>query len=426
MSSSKSNTTLSLPELLAPAGSYEKLVTAIHYGADAVYFGGEQYSLRARATNFSEEDIIRGVDYAHAHGVRVYATVNIYAHNADLVGLGPYLLFLHQAGVDALIVADPGVIRLARREVPKMELHLSTQANVTNLEHARFWEDLGLSRINLARELGLAEIQTIRQATDIALEVFVHGSLCISYSGRCLLSTYFTGRDANQGDCAHPCRYSYALVEEKRPNQYFPVEEDERGTYIFNSKDLCLLGQLPAMVASGVHALKIEGRMKSVGYVGAVVRLYRLALNWLQEEASKGKSLAELALPAEFFQELAKIGTRGQSENFFQGVPTDADMLYKTPRLMQSYVPVGLVLQENPLFIETRQVLLLGDEVEYLAPRVLSPVIFRVIAMETPEGQACTRANPGQKIHLVTEPLLLGAIPGSLMRKNLADKVQCD
>ena len=275
--------TIEVPELLAPAGNFDKLVMAIHYGADAVYLGGLKYSLRARAGNFDDTGIIRAVDYAHAHGVKVYITVNIFAHNRDLDGLSDDLIFLRKADVDGLIIADPGIFHIARQVVPELPLHLSTQANVTNVASAQFWQQQGVSRLNLARELGLEEIRQVRRGTDVELEIFVHGALCISYSGRCMLSNYFTGRDANQGDCAHPCRYSYKLVEEKRPDQYFPVEEDERGTYIFNSRDLCLLQRLPELVSAGVDSIKIEGRMKSIGYVGSVVRLYRAALDWIKK-----------------------------------------------------------------------------------------------------------------------------------------------
>jgi putative protease len=244
-----------IPELLAPAGNMEKLKTAIHYGADAVYLGGRKYSLRARAGNFDDREIRQAVDYAHDRGVKVYITINIFAHNRDLDGLEEYLLVLEDADVDGLIVADPGILFICNQTVPKMPIHLSTQANVTNGASARFWAAQGVARLNLARELGLVEIREIRQATDIQLEIFVHGALCISYSGRCMLSNYFTGRDANQGDCAHPCRYSYTIVEEKRPGQYFPVEEDERGTYIFNSRDLCLLGRLPELIGAGADSI---------------------------------------------------------------------------------------------------------------------------------------------------------------------------
>ncbi len=410
---------LTLPELLAPAGSLEKLRVAVHYGADAVYLAGKQHSLRARAVNFSEHELRQGVDYAHNHGVKVYAALNIFAHNNDLDELASSLAFLAAAGVDACIVADPGVIRLAKQRVPAMPLHLSTQANVTNREHARFWEEQGLHRLNLARELSLQEIEAIRAAVDCELEVFVHGALCISYSGRCLLSSYFTSRDANQGDCAQPCRYSYALVEEKRPGQYFPVVEDERGTYIFNSRDLCLLRHLPVLVQAGVDSLKIEGRMKSVGYVGAVVHLYRQALLWIRAQVSAGANLHSLVLPQEFFAELETIGTRGYTENFFQGSPDAGDTLHQASRLAQSHVPVGLVRQAEPLFIETRHMLAVGDEVECLVPGRFQPLSARVAAMEDEKGQAQERAHAGRLLRIQLDPEIAELSPHSLLRKKL-------
>ena len=410
--------TLAIPELLAPAGSFEKMVTAIHYGADAVYLGGKQYSLRARAANFTGDDLPRAVAYAHERGVKVYVTVNIFAHNRDLADLEPYLLDLQAYGVDGLIISDPGILSIARRVLPSMALHLSTQANVTNSASAQFWADQGVRHLNLARELGLEEIQAIRQATTAELEVFVHGALCISYSGRCMLSSYFTGRSANHGDCAHPCRYSYAVVEEKRPGQYFPVEEDERGTYIFNAKDLCLLAQLPRLVAAGVSALKIEGRMKSVGYVGAVVRVYRLALDWIKMQLFSGESAVSLVLPGSFHNEISKIGTRGQTENFFSAKPSSSDMLYDRMRLEQNYVPVALVLDTAPLQVETRQVLHCGDQLEYLG-RAIEPVQTHVVGMSLDGQTEVARANPGQRVTLRTEPPLLDAEKNAILRKQI-------
>ena len=296
---------MKLPELLAPAGNFEKMQTAIHYGADAVYLGGKKFSLRAHATNFSDEEIGQAVAYAHERGVQVYTTLNIFAHNDDLAELPAYLAALQEAKVDGLIISDPGILAVARRTVPQLPIHLSTQANVTNLESVRFWVGQGVKRLNLARELSLAEIAQIRQATEAELEIFVHGALCISYSGRCLLSLYLTGRDANQGNCAHPCRYHYRLEEEKRPGQFFPVEEDSRGTYIFNAKDLCLLHRLPDLIRTGADSLKLEGRMKSVYYVGAITRLYRAALDFWKAQG------LDAALPETFGEELLKIGSRG-------------------------------------------------------------------------------------------------------------------
>lgn len=407
-----------LPELLAPVGNFEKLVTAIHYGADAVYLGGKAFSLRARAGNFDEPGLYRAIGYAHEHGVKVYVTVNIFAHNRDLEELAPYLTMLRDARADGIIVSDPGILAISRQLVPDMPLHLSTQANVTNGASARFWAEQGVSRLNLARELGLAEIRAIRAATGAELEVFVHGALCISYSGRCMLSNYFTGRNANQGDCAHPCRYSYAVVEEKRPGQYFPVEEDERGTYIFNARDLCLLKQLPLLVDAGVNAIKIEGRMKSAGYVGAVVRLYRQALDWIGEQIFSGQSALSLRLPESFHNELSKIGTRGQSENFFSARPSSEDMLYDRMRIEQSWVPVGIVRQTAPLLIETRHVLNRGDQVEYLG-RGIEPDRVTVTAMALEDGTPLMRANPGNRVLLETEPSLEHVEIHALLRKRI-------
>jgi putative protease len=409
---------IKIPELLAPAGNMEKLRTAVHYGADAVYLGGSRFSLRARAGNFNEQGIAEAVAHAHEHGVRVYVTINIFAHNRDLEGLEAYLHSLHAAGVDGLIVADPGILLICRETVPRLSLHLSTQANVTNAASARFWAGQGVGRLNLARELGLGEIREIRAATDVELEIFVHGALCISYSGRCMLSNYFTGRDANHGDCAHPCRYSYKLVEEKRPGQYFPVEEDERGTYIFNSRDLCLLQRLPELIGAGADAVKIEGRMKSMGYVGAVVRVYRAALDYIEKQLFSGTPLANIKLPETFANEINKIGTRGRTENFFAAPPSSEDMLYDTMRAVQPHAPVGIVRDTSPLLIETRNVLETGDRVEYLG-RELEPVRCTVVAMTDREGTPIDRANPGSLVLLTTEPELEAPEILSILRKKL-------
>lgn len=418
MNKQTSSRDLKIPELLAPAGSFEKLTTAIHYGADAVYLGGKLFSLRARAANFDEFGLRRAIAYGHDHNVKIYVTVNIFAHNRDLEHLEAYLLLLEEAGADGLIVSDPGILAIARRVVPDMPLHLSTQANVTNHASVRFWGQQGICRVNLARELGLEEIGAIRAATAVELEVFVHGALCISYSGRCMLSSYFTGRDANQGDCAHPCRYSYALVEEKRPGMYFPVEEDHRGTYIFNSRDLCLLHRLPQLIAAGVDAIKIEGRMKSIGYTAAVVRLYRLALDWIEKQLVSGIAPETLVLPETFLKESEKIGTRGHSENFFTTSPSSEDMIYDTMRLEQRYVPVAIVRDVEPLLIETRHVLTLGDRIEYLG-RTIEPDTVIVTGMWLQDGTPRERANPGTLILLQTNPPLLSIEMQSLLRKHI-------
>ena len=412
-----------IPELLAPAGTFEKLVTAIHYGADAVYLGGPQFSLRARAGNFTPEAMAEAIAYAHAHGVKVYVTLNILAHNQDLAGLDAYLLSLWDLAADGLIIADPGILTRARRLVPGLAVHLSTQANVTNYAAAAFWLSQGASRLNLARELSLAEITEIRRQVGGELEVFVHGSLCISYSGRCMLSNYMTGRDANQGDCAHPCRYSYALTEEKRPGQYFPVEEDERGTYIFNSKDLCLLERLPELVAAGVNSLKIEGRMKSIFYVGGVVRIYRAALDYLAAlPVEAWRDPAAIVLPPIFKAEIAKTGTRGATENFIDQRPGGGEMIYHTSREQQSVLPVAVIKEagESPL-VEVRNVLKTGDMIEYMGTGIEVTAVT-VAVMRTEKGEEISRANPGNRVFLSTEPTLAGAeVNGMLRRREIED-----
>lgn len=408
---------MKLPELLAPAGNFEKMQTAIHYGADAVYLGGKKFSLRAHATNFDDGEIARAVAYAHDHGVQVYTTLNIFAHNDDLAALPDYLATLREAGVDGLIISDPGILAVARRTVPQLPIHLSTQANVTNREAVRFWAEQGVKRLNLARELSLAEISEIRLASEVELEVFVHGALCISYSGRCLLSLYLTGRDANQGNCAHPCRYHYRLEEEKRPGQFFPVEEDEHGTYIFNAKDLCLLNRLPDLIRAGADSLKIEGRMKSVYYVGAITRLYRAALDhWAAQDCNQ--TPAELRLPEAFRAELLKIGSRGYTENFFDHQPTAADMLYNGPLISYEYAPVGIVRQASPQpVIETRNPIKVGDRIEYLG-RGLTNSEHTVVCLTGREG-LLSRANPNSQITLTLDPAPQACEVNGLFRKKM-------
>ncbi len=408
-----------LPELLAPAGNYEKLVTAVHYGADAVYLGGKMFSLRAKAGNFSHQAMQAGVQYAHAHGVKVYVTVNIIAHNNDLQGLEEYLLGLQQIQVDGLIISDPGILAIAHKIVPDLPIHLSTQANVTNHASADFWLEHGAGRLNLARELSLEEIREIRTKVTGELEIFVHGAICISYSGRCMLSNYMTGRDANRGNCAHPCRYSYGLVEEKRPGEYFPVEEDGRGTYIFNSKDLCLLEMLPQLVAVGVDSLKIEGRMKSIFYVGGVVRVYRAALDYLgQLSAQEWLEPDSIRLPEELVQEIQKTGTRGATENFIKERPGASEMIYSSSRTVQTYEPVAVIRETGatPL-VEIRNTVFAGEQIEYMN-RTIGVLALKIVAMCNEEGRAMTKANPGNRVLLKTEPnLVSGEVSGILRRK---------
>ncbi len=408
-----------LPELLAPAGNYEKLITAVHYGANAVYLGGKRFSLRAKAGNFDDEMMRQGVLFAHEHGVKVYATINIIAHNSDLVGLDSYLTTLKNLAVDGIIISDPGILNHARKIVPTLPIHLSTQANVTNHASASFWLAQGAVRLNLARELSLEEIKEIRAKVTGELEIFVHGALCISYSGRCMLSNYMTGRDANQGSCAHPCRFSYTLLEEKRPGEYFPVEEDERGTYIFNSKDLCLLDMLPQLVAAGVDSLKIEGRMKSIFYVGGVVRVYRAALDFLAQLPKEAwEDPSAIRMPEQLTQELQKTGTRGITENFINERPGSKEMIYTSSRAEQSYEPVAVIRNpgEAPL-VEMRNQAMPGEQIEYMKQGA-GLITLKIVAMTDETGTAIIKANPGNLVVMTTDPPLSdGAAHGILRRK---------
>ncbi|SFR02940.1 peptidase U32 family protein [Desulfoscipio geothermicus] len=353
------------PEILAPAGSPEKLAYAIAYGADAVYLGGTGFGLRAAAAVFDPEAIARAVEYAHRRGVKVYVTVNIFAHNRDIEALPRYINQLAGIGVDAVIVSDPGVLTLVRELAPGLKVHISTQANTTNWRSARLWESLGAGRIVLARELSLEEIQTIRQRTGVELEVFVHGAMCVSYSGRCLLSNYMTGRDANRGDCAQACRLKYRLEEEKRPGEYFPVGEDERGTYILSSRDLCLLEYLPDLVRAGVVALKIEGRVKSIHYVSTITRVYRQALDayWADPERFR-------VLP-EWLEEISKVSNREYTTGFISGVrPGETPPVYSIYRRNYTFVGVvrGYDQRLGTVVVEQRNRFARGEELEILTP----------------------------------------------------------
>jgi putative protease len=414
-----------IPELLAPAGNYEKLVTAVHYGADAIYLGGKKFSLRAKAGNFSEQEMRAGVKYGHAYGVKIYVTVNILAHNSDLTGLEEYFLELQDIGVDGLIISDPGILSIAHTIVPELAVHLSTQANVTNHASADFWLKHGAMRLNLARELSLEEIRQIRVRVKGELEIFVHGAICISYSGRCMLSNYMTGRDANQGNCSHPCRYSYSLVEEKRPGEYFPIEEDERGTYIFNSKDLCLLEMLPQLVAAGVDSLKIEGRMKSIFYVGGVVRVYRAALDYLRDLPARAWEDPEsICIPEECIYEILRTGTRSTTENFIKERPGSSEMIYTSSRAVQAYEPVAVIREDGAVpLVEIRNTLFDGTMIEYMS-RGVGVMEFEITAMTDEEGGRVEKANPGNRLFLKTVPdLAVGEVNGILRRKKAGKKV---
>jgi len=372
-------------ELLAPAGNLEKLKMAVIYGADAVYLGGEEFGLRAAAGNFNREELSEGIHFAHSRGKKVYLTMNIIPHNEDFEGMPEYIRQVKEAGVDAVIFSDPGIFDMLRQEAPEMELHLSTQANNTNWRSAAFWHRMGVKRIILARELSLDEIREIRQKVpeELELEMFVHGSMCISYSGRCLLSNYMADRDSNRGLCAHPCRWKYYLVEEKRPGEYMPVFENERGTYIFNSKDLCLIGHIPEIIGSGITSLKIEGRMKSSYYVATVIKAYREALD------------AYTADPANYrydkiwIEEMSKASHREYTTGFYLGKPTGKDQIYESGAYIREYDFVGMVMSYDAAsgiaLIEQRNRFAIGEELEVVPPK--GPYrVQRVTSMKNADG----------------------------------------
>jgi putative protease len=355
-------------ELLAPAGNPEKLKMAIIYGADAVYIGGEEFGLRASADNFSEAEMKEGIEFAHEKGVKVYITMNIIPHNEDLEGMEEYIKNLAKLKVDAILISDPGVFSIVRQAAPEMEIHLSTQANNTNYKSALFWYNLGVKRVVLARELSLSEIREIRNNTpeELELEAFVHGAMCISYSGRCLLSNYLTGRDSNRGQCAHPCRWKYYLMEEKRPGEYLPVYENERGTFIYNSKDLCMIEHIPEIIDSGITSLKIEGRMKSSFYVALIVKAYREAIDRYFDNPGN------YSPDPEWMTEISKASHREYSTGFYFGKMDSGGQIYNTSSYIREYDFIGIVLEYDESTciakVEQRNRMFAGDEIEVISP----------------------------------------------------------
>ncbi|WP_461810815.1 peptidase U32 family protein [Faecalimonas sp.] len=355
------------PELLIPASSLEVLKTAVIFGADAVYIGGEAFGLRAKAKNFSQEDMAEGIKFAHEHDVKVYVTANILAHNADLEGAREYFRELGEMNPDGLIIADPGMFMLAGEECPHIERHISTQANNTNYETYKFWYQLGATRVVSARELSLEEIKEIRAniPKDLEIETFVHGAMCISYSGRCLLSNYFTGRDANRGACTHPCRWKYSIVEETRPGEYMPVYENERGTYIFNSKDLCMIQHIPELLEAGIDSLKIEGRMKTALYVATVARTYRKAI----DDYQKDPKLYQKNMPW-YLEQISNCTYRQFTTGFFFGKPDETTQIYDNNTYVKEYTYLGIVGEEREgtYRIEQRNKFSVGEKIEVMKP----------------------------------------------------------
>lgn len=391
------------PEILAPANSLEVLKTAVEYGADAVYIGGEMYGLRAKAKNFSAEDMKKGIEYAHSRGKKVYVTANITAHNRDLEGVRAYFHELKEIKPDALIISDPGVFSIASEVCPEIDIHISTQSNNVNYMTFRFWKDQGAVRVVTARELSLDEIGDIRDniPEDLEIETFVHGAMCISYSGRCLLSNYFTGRDANLGACTHPCRWKYYIMEEKRPGEYLPVEENERGTYIFNSKDLCMIEHIPELVKAGIDSFKIEGRMKTALYVAVVSRTYRRALDDYFEDPEK----YEKNIPY-YKEEIAKCTYRQFTTGFFFGPTTHESQIYDHNTYVKGYVYLGMISRvssDGSGVFEQKNKFSVGDEVEIMKPSGEN-IRTKVLALRDEDGnevESCP--HPGQSITLCTE-----------------------
>ncbi|TGY91489.1 U32 family peptidase [Petralouisia muris] len=371
------------PELLVPASSLEVLKVAVIYGADAVYIGGEAFGLRAKAKNFSLEEMKEGIRFAHERQAKVYVTANILAHNQDLEGIREYFTELKEIRPDALIISDPGVFSLAKEICPEMELHISTQANNTNYETYRFWHRLGAKRVVSARELSLEEISELRSQIpdELEIETFIHGAMCISYSGRCLLSNYFTGRDANQGACTHPCRWKYAVVEETRPGEYLPVYENERGTYIFNSRDLCMIEHIPELVKAGIDSFKIEGRMKTALYVAAVARTYRRAIDdyFISEETYRTH------IPW-YTNQISNCTYRQFTTGFFFGKPNETSQIYDNNTYIKEYTYLGIVGETGKdgfIRIEQRNKFSVGESIEVMKPDGENlPVIVKQIRDE--------------------------------------------
>lgn len=392
-----------IPELLVPAGNLENLKVAVNYGADAVYIGGEAFSLRAKAKNFSDEEIAQGIEYAHERGKRVYITANIFAHNNDIERVRAYFKILGELKPDAILISDPGVYDIALEVCPEIERHISTQANNTNYMTARFWYKNGAKRIVLARELSLEEIRVIREniPNDMEIEAFVHGSMCISYSGRCLLSNVLTGRDANAGECTHPCRWKYSLMEETRPGEYFPVFENERGAFIFNSKDLCMVGHIPELVGAGIDSFKIEGRMKNALYVATVARTYRKAIDDFFRSPEEYKSKLSW-----YKQQIANCTYRGFTTGFFFGKPTAKDHIYDESTYIKDAVYLGVIQEtdsDGRVVLKQKNKFCTGDVIEIMKPdgRDIKTTVLDICASDGTHQDSAPHA--GQELHVRLE-----------------------
>lgn len=405
-------------ELLAPAGDMEKLKTAIEYGADAVFLGGEEFGLRTAAKNFTNEDLKNAVEYAHERGKKIFVTMNIIAHNSDFDNIDDYIIYLDTINVDGIIVADPGIFMKIKNLAPRIELHISTQANITNLETTLFWYSLGAKRIVLARELSIDEIKHIKQniPKDLEIEVFVHGAMCISYSGRCLLSNYMTGRDANHGDCAQSCRWKYKLVEENRPDKSYPIEENERGTFIFNSKDLCLIEYVDELMEAGIDSFKIEGRVKTQYYVATVIRAYRLAI----DAVKNGKYNDEYK--KFLLDEIRKASHRDFTTGFIFGKPGADAQNYESSAYLRGYDFIAQIIEYDKetkiATLEQRNKFILGDEVEIFGP-IEKIYYHKITEIKNEMGESVESAPRAKEI--ITMRIDADLKPGYMIRRKVSE-----
>ncbi len=389
------------PELLVPAGSLDVLKTAVYYGADAVYIGGEAFSLRAKARNFSLPEMKEGIEYAHEHGVKVYVTANIYAHDRDMDEAYRYFEELKHLGPDAILISDPGIFMIEREVCPEIPVHISTQANNTNYKTFEFWKKLGAERVVCARELSLAEIKELRHKIphDMEIECFVHGAMCISYSGRCLLSSYLTGRSANLGECTHPCRWKYSVVEETRPGEYMPVEETDRGTFIFNSKDLSMIEHIPEMIEAGIDSFKIEGRMKTALYVATVTRCYRKAIDEYLSSAETYQNGLEW-----YRSEIGKCTYRQFTTGFYFGKPDENAQIYDNSTYVVESVYLGRIDEvtgDGRIRIVQKNKFCVGDEIEVMKPQGEN-ISVRVVKIESEDGVSQQSAPHACQVIYVT------------------------
>ncbi len=384
-------------ELLAPAGNLEKLEIAIHYGADAVYLAGKSFSLRNFSGNFTPDQMRDAIRIAHRANVKVYVACNIFARNKDQVAIGEHLESLAGLKADGVIISDPGVLRLARELIPEIPVHLSTQANTTNYNSTRFWKDAGVARIIVARELSLAEIKQMRSYSSVELEAFIHGAMCIAYSGRCLLSSFLADRDGNRGECTHPCRWKYTVVEETRPGQYLPIEEDDQGSYLFYSQDLCMIGHIPELIESGVHSFKIEGRMKGINYLATTVKIYREAIDAYLADPERYR------IKDEWIEELSKINLRGYCTGFYFGNPGQAEAIFSDENPPPGLRFAGKILASTGRAgtkVEVRNKIFPGDQVEIFRRNGASAQ-DKIDTIIDCDGHRLPFAQPQSRVNLV-------------------------